>query len=206
MEATNFINAEAVKSLFDQLACQGRLGELPGMLMSLMGKELQDITTRYYATPKAKAVSMLARYAHLRPTDDQLRRAIDRLLMLPSDGSGRREHLFHNSRQWLAVFKVMQFLGIMNGQYGCMATMEHFVRQLYAGSSPRVGCRQDALTKKNAESPFNRSLSDWEVHQHSTDMQHYWPLCCHLLQFLSEECGNENRTDHSATDVSTDVR
>jgi len=203
-EAKKLLNEEAVKSVLNDLALQNRTLEAPGLLMYLLGQELHQITTSYYTRKAADAVSILPHFAHLRPSDEQIRCALIRLLALPAT-QGTRKFLFSNARHWLAVFKVLHFLNLFNDDYGCMAHMEVFIRRIFADAAPRIACNQDALTKKNMVKPFKLSLTEWEKQKESKDMRDYWSLALHFLQFLEEECGSENRTSSVTTEVSTEL-
>lgn len=208
MEArkSNLLNEGAVKSILDEIILQNRLMEAPGILMSIVGRELQQLCAAYAQPLMGANQSLLARYAHLHPNDEQIRHAFDRLLQLPAE-KGTRKYRFFSPRQWLCVFKVLNFLGILQDGYGCMAHMEVYVAHLYEGQkAPRVPCRQDDLTKKNIDRPFSLDLKGWEQNRESHDMRDYWPLALSLLQFLADECGTECVISEAVTEVSADVK
>lgn len=208
MEASksNLLNEGAVKSILDEIIRQNRLMEAPGILMSMVGKELQRLCADY-ANPLASAnQSVLTRYAHLRPNDEQIRHALDRLLLLPADKDSRKFRFF-SPRQWLAVFKVLTFLGTLKEGYGCMAHMELFISHLYEGhESPRVRCVQDSLTKKNTSRPFSLDLRGWELNRETPDMRDYWPLALAFLQFLGDECVTECVSSKPVTEPITEPK
>lgn len=204
MEATKsyLLNEGAVKSILDNIVRQNRLMEAPGIIMSIVGKELQQICAAYAQPVQSANQSVLTRYAHLRPDDEQIYRALVRLLEVPAD-KGTRKYRFFSPRQWLCVFKVLQFVGVLKDAYGCMAHMEVFIGHLFEGhQSPRVRCVQDSLTKKNIDRPFSGTLQQWEQNRESHDMRDYWPLALLFLQFLADECVSDCVTHEAATEVS----
>lgn len=202
----NLLNEGAVKSILDEIARQNRQMEAPGILMSIIGQELQQLCADYAQPLACTSQSLLARYAHLHPNSEQIRHALDRLLMLPAE-KGTRKYRFFSPRQWLCVFKVLNFLGILHDGHGCMSHMEVYIAHLYEGQEPpRVPCRQDDLTKKNIMPPFSLDLKGWEQNRESFDMRDYWPIALSLLQFLGDECGNECVSHTAITEVSAEVK
>lgn len=203
---TNLLNEDAVRTFLDEIMRQNRLIEAPGILMSIVGQELQQLCAVYAQPLMSNNQSLLSRYTHLHPTDEQIRHAIDRLLLLPAE-KGSRTHRFFSPRQWLCVFKVLAFLGVLQTGYGCMAHMEVYVCHLYEGmEAPRVPCRQDDLTKKNISRPFSLDLKGWEQNRESFDMRDYWQMALTFLQFLGNECGTECGSSVASTEASTDVK
>lgn len=208
MEArkSNLLNEGAVKSILDEIILQNRLMEAPGILMSIVGRELQQLCAAYAQPLMCANQSLLTRYAHLHPDGEQIRHALDRLLSLPAE-KGTRKYRFFSPRQWLCVFKVLNFLGNLQDGYGCMAHMEVYIAHLYEGvEAPRVACRQDDLTKKNIARPFSCDLKGWEQNRESFDMRDYWSLALTFLQFLGDECGTECVSSAATSEALTDVK
>ena len=164
----------------------GKTAEAPGILMIRIGEELAAVCAGYYQHAELPTESVLNRYENMRPDDAQLRRALDRLLAVPSRTGDKR--LFHSPRHWLSVYKVFLFLGYVDDAYGCMARMERCIARLYADGVPPVPCRRDDLAKKNANRPFNAPLRTWEQKRSAPGMESYWQIALQLLQFLHEEC------------------
>lgn len=181
-----FLNREQVVDFLNVCIRHGKTAEAPGMLMARIGEELANVCSEYYHGEAMPEESVLNRFGSLAPTDGQLRRALDRLLAVPSRTDGRR--LFHSPRHWLPVYKVLLFLGYMDDGYGCMARMERCIARLYADGVPPVPCRRDDLTKKNMDRPFNAPLRTWEQKRRAPGMESYWQIALRLLQFLHEEC------------------
>lgn len=185
MEGTKLLNREAVIRLLDQLNLQGMTLDAASLMMCTIGQELHEITTSYYASKSAEPVSILPKYAHLRPTDEQVHRALVRLLDAPAS-TGTRSYLFYTNSQWLAVFKVLNHLRILDNEYGCMSRMEQYIRRIFCGQSTRIKCTQGSLNKKN-DSPFTKPLAEWEKLKDTTVMRDYWPMCLKFLQLLEAE-------------------
>lgn len=183
-----FLNKEQVVDFLNVCIRRGKSAEAPGILMTRIGEELAAVCGEYYSTTDMPQESVLNRYETLSPGEGQLRRALDRLMAVPSLSGGGGKRLLQAPRHWLSVYKVFQFLRLMNDGYACMARMEQRIAQLYPDTPPVVPCRRDNLTKKNAEKPFNAPLRTWEQKRGEPGMEIYWQLSLHFLQFLHEEC------------------
>jgi len=181
-----FLDREQVVDFLNVCSRSGKMAEAPGILMIRLGEELVAVCGEYYHGKAMPEESVLDRFECLAPTDGQLRRAIDRLLAVPSRTGDKR--LFHSPRHWLSVYKVFLFLGYVDDAYGCMARMERCIARLYADGVPPVPCRRDDLAKKNANRPFNAPLRTWEQKRSAPGMESYWQIALQLLQFLYEEC------------------
>ena len=164
----------------------GKTAEAPGILMIRIGEELAAVCAGYYQHAELPPESVLNRYENMRPDDAQLRRALDRLLAVPSASGGKR--LFHSPRHWLCVYKVFQFLQLMDDAYGCMSRMERRIASLYPDGKPSVVCRRDDMAKKNIDKPFNAPLRTWEQKRSTIGMEEYWQIALLFLQILHEEC------------------
>ena len=62
----------------------GKTAEAPGILMIRIGEELAAVCAGYYQHAELPTESVLNQYENMRPDDAQLRRAMDRLLAVPS--------------------------------------------------------------------------------------------------------------------------
>ena len=61
-------------------------------------------------------------YKHLSLTDEQIRRAIERL---------REEHLLTQKVNWLGVFKVLLWTRVLVDDYGCYTQLEAYLKRLF---------------------------------------------------------------------------
>lgn len=187
-----FLNRKAVFSLLDQCISNGKMLDFTSAIMLTVGAELQQLCAEYSRPITTDKWSTLARYANLKPSDLQIRKALDMLMQQGYKGRGKRDRLFNNTRQWLAVQKVLAYLKVLKGDYGCMSAMEAYVRTLYIGSTPpEVPCRQDAMQKKNREPIFCNMLEQWETKRASPQMRDYWTVAITLLQNIEQVCHEE---------------
>lgn len=188
---TKFLNKEAVLDWMNYLVRHHNMAEAPGMTMAIISEEFAKLCREYFGKESMSRESALILYENLSPNDEQLRRALDKLLNLMYSNSEKQGYLFFTPRQWLCVYKVFQFLRLIGDGHGSMAQMERMVARIYQGDTPRIPCRQDDISKKNTCKPFNASLQIWEQKRRESNMESYWQIALYLLQFIKEECGNK---------------
>jgi len=172
------------------LVHNGHMSVAPGMVMADIGEEFARICRDFYLDGSVPCESTLTIYQNFTPDDAQLHRALDRLMNLTYTESAKC-YRFHTPRQWLAVYKVFQFLHLIGNGHGSIAKMERMIARIYQGDTPRIPCRQDDISKKNTCKPFNASLQVWEQKRRESNMESYWQIALYLLQFIKEECGNK---------------
>ena len=187
---TKFLNKEAVLDYMNWLVHNGHMSVAPGMVMADIGEEFARICRDFYLDGSVPYESTLTIYQNFTPDDAQLRRALDRLMNLTYTESAK-SYRFHTPRQWLAVYKVFQFLHLIGNGHGSIAKMERMIARIYQRDTPRIPCRQDDISKKNTCKPFNASLQVWEQKRRESNMESYWQIALYLLQFIKEECGNK---------------
>ena len=187
---TKFLNKEAVLDYMNWLVHNGHMSVAPGMVMADIGEEFARICRDFYLDGSVPYESTLTIYQNFTPDDAQLRRALDRLMNLTYTESAK-SYRFHTPRQWLAVYKVFQFLHLIGNGHGSIAKMERMIARIYQRDTPRIPCRQDDISKKNTCKPFNASLQVWEQKRRESNMESYWQISLYLLQFIKEECGNK---------------
>ena len=187
---TKFLNKKAVLDYMNWLVHNGHMSVAPGMVMADIGEEFARICRDFYLDGSVPCESALTIHQNFTPDDAQLRRALDKLMNLTYTESAKC-YRFHTPRQWLAVYKVFQFLHLIGNGHGSIAKMERMIARIYQGDTPRIPCRQDDISKKNTCKPFNASLQVWEQKRKESNMESYWQIALYLLQFIKEECGNK---------------
>lgn len=186
----NILNREAVMGILSQLASEGRMASSPAVIFQMVADELTDICVQFQRSSDYTVTSILDRYAALRPTDAQIRCAL--IALLDAKKNDDTSYLFTTPRQYLAVFKVLVFLGIMNTDYGCYANMETYIAGLFAcDAPPRVPCLQEALSKKCIGKPYTLPLSGWEPKRSTKELKNYWPVAVIFLNLLQKESGTQ---------------
>lgn len=165
------INIECVKAYLERH--EGAVGLLD--LEERINRELRALVA-----PACEGFT-LAAYAHLRPSDAEVRRALLTLLEAV-DEDGRRVFRFQN--QWLAVTEVLVFLRLIEGGFGKYAATEHYVNQLFP-EGLKIACKQRDLSMKSGEYPFNKDLVVWEKHKQEQRVKPFWNIAECLLRSLA---------------------
>ena len=171
------INQQAVCRVLEQnpnvsdlQLVQRVVAELAECLSKIRKKEQEQ-------TPVESELTSLTR---LRPTDEQLRRALLRLLAL-RDGSDRP--LLYKKTHWLAVCRALQHIGRIDYGRGCWAQAESSLNQ-WAG---RQVCEQREISRKAAEKPFHHPLGKWVALAHQPYVSRYWEIAVAFLHLVEDE-------------------
>ena len=171
MEGNSIINVDSVRAFLARH--EGQVGLL----------DLQDLVIRELRALLAPAPEgfSLAAYANLRPSDEQMRRAL--LALLEEVGEdGKRVFRFQN--QWLAVTEVLVFLRLIEGGFGKYAATEQYVNQLFPDGL-RIACKQRDISMKSGGYPFNKDLTVWEKHKQEKRVKPFWIIAECLLRSLA---------------------
>ena len=161
-------------------------------LAQLLIAELQEALREQQQEERKQmpAEQELASRARLRPTDEQLRRALLRLLAL-RDGSQDRLLLYKKSH-WLAVCRALQHIGKVEEDYGCWTTMERLVMRILGNEAEVcVGCAKKDLCRKASERPYHLPLRRWTEYLNQPKVERYYIIGITLLRLLKEECSGK---------------
>ena len=171
MEGYSIINVDSVRDFLARH--EGQVGVLD--LLERVNRELRALLA-----PAPEGFS-LAAYANLRPSDEQMRRAL--LALLEEVGEdGKRVFRFQN--QWLAVTEVLVFLRLIEGGFGKYAATEQYVNQLFPDGL-RIACKQRDISMKSGGYPFNKDLTVWEKHKQEKRVKPFWAIAECLLRSLA---------------------
>ena len=184
MEGNSIINVDSVRAFLARH--EGQVGLL----------DLQDLVIRELRALLAPAPEgfSLAAYAHLRPSDEQMRRAL--LALLEEVGEdGKR--VFGRKSHWLSVMAVFDFVGVcprrthkdhrVSWAYNAAKLYVERTLSLTLPASLSFDC--NLLSKKGVSSPFHKPLTAWESHKDLPDMADYWQVAQRLLRLLRQESG-----------------
>ena len=156
-------------------------------LAQLLIAELQEALREQQQEERKQmpAEQELASLARLRPTDEQLRRALLRLLAL-RDGSDRP--LLYKKTHWLAVCRALQHIGRIPQEYGCWTTMERLIGRLL-GEEARLYaiCDHDEMARKAAGKPYHLPLSRWLACREHSGVTRYLTIAIEFLRLVEVE-------------------
>lgn len=130
----------------------------------------------------AKDAEPLKCFTSLRPTREQQRTALLRLLEMPCPEDGTHK-LIQKKSHWLAIMRVMQFLGVVSTNYGARQEFVDYLNELLPDRD--LGIIAANLKGIESESPFNRGLADWYGRLHSQRAKYYWRIAIAYLECLA---------------------
>lgn len=156
-------------------------------------KELLCFITRCFADqveaaclvsdlPHTEEPHPLEQYATLRPTHDQIRNALLRLLEMPCPEDSTKKLIYKKSH-WLAVMRAMQFLEVVSSNYGARQEFVDYLHGLFPDNN--LGIMAANLKAIESESPFNRILPDWYGRLASQRARYYWRISITFLECFS---------------------
>lgn len=181
MRENSMINKECVKAYLEQH--EGPVGLLD--LEERINRELRALVA-----PACEGFT-LAAYAHLRPSDAEVRRAL--LTLLEAVGEdGRR--VFCRKSHWLSIMAVFDFVGVcprrthrdQTASWAYKAAKQYVERTLALPLPASLSFDCNLLSKKGVSSPFHKPLTAWESYKDRPDMADYWQVAQRLLLLLRQ--------------------
>ena len=101
-------------------------------------------------------------------TPPMMRRAIEKALALEvTDGRGRKRRVFSTKKKWLAVYRVLQYFGIVDGSTQYQRALNYIMNKVYPKGVPmpeamkKIMPNTTALSKAGGERGLNKQLEEW---------------------------------------------
>ena len=181
----HLIDRKALRQLKEQHPELSEL-ELAQILLAELKEELLELRQEEQRA-QTPVENKLASLARLRPDDEQLRRALLRLLAL-RDASHDRP-LLHKKTHWLAVCRALQHIGRIEEDYGCWTTMERLILRIMGDEAAKtVGCAKRELCRKASDRPYHLPLRRWPEYLNQPKVERYYSIGIALLRLIQEEC------------------
>ena len=130
----------------------------------------------------AKDVEPLKCFTGLRPTEEEIRQALIKVIHMPHPEDSKRKLIYCKSH-WLAIMRALQFLGVVSTDYGAKKEFEMFINRLLRDVISPFDCRR--LYNIEAESPFNRPLVDWYHYSLNPRLKTYWAISITFLECIA---------------------
>ena len=81
-------------------------------------------------------------------TPSMMRRAIEKALALEvTDGRGRKRRVFSTKKKWLAVYRVLQYFGIVDGSTQYQRALNYIMNKVYPKGVPMPDAMNKILYK-----------------------------------------------------------
>ena len=127
-------------------------------------------------------------------TPSLMRRAIEKALALEvTDGRGRKRRVFSTKKKWLAVYRVLQYFGIVDGSTQYQRALNYIMNKVYPKGVPmpeamkKIMPNTTALSKAGGESGLNKPLEEWLSGKYDEQLDDYLPIAQCILKSITDE-------------------
>ena len=127
-------------------------------------------------------------------TPPMMRRAIEKALALEvTDGRGRKRRVFSTKKKWLAVYRVLQYFGIVDGSTQYQRALNYIMNKVYPKGVPmpeamkKIMPNATALSKAGSESGLNKRLEDWLSGKYDSQLGDYLLIAQCILKSITDE-------------------
>ena len=127
-------------------------------------------------------------------TPPMMRRAIEKALALEvTDGRGRKRRVFSTKKKWLAVYRVLQYFGIVDGYTQYQRALNYIMNKVYPKGVPmpeamkKIMPNTTALSKAGGESGLNKPLEEWLSGKYDEQLDDYLPIAQCIVKSITDE-------------------
>ena len=127
-------------------------------------------------------------------TPSMMRRAIEKALALEvTDGRGRKRRVFSTKKKWLAVYRVLQYFGIVDGSTQYQRALNYIINKVYPKGVPmpeamkKIMPNTTALSKAGGESGLNKHLEEWLSGKYDEQLDDYLPIAQCIVKSITDE-------------------
>ena len=127
-------------------------------------------------------------------TPSMMRRAIEKALALEvTDGRGRKRRVFSTKKKWLAVYRVLQYFGIVDGYTQYQRALNYIMNKVYPMGVPKPEAMMKimpdttAMSKAGGESGLNKRLEDWLGGKYDDQLGDYLLIAQCILKSITDE-------------------
>ena len=127
-------------------------------------------------------------------TPPMMRRAIEKALALEvTDGRGRKRRAFSTKKKWLAVYRVLQYFGIVDGSTQYQRALNYIMNKVYPKGVPlpeemqKIIPNTNALSVAGSENGLNKPLEDWLSGKYDEQLGDYLPIARCILESITGE-------------------
>lgn len=127
-------------------------------------------------------------------TPPMVRRAIEKALALEvTDGRGRTRRAFSTKKKWLAVYRVLQYFGIVDGYNQYQRAADYIMNKVYPKgvhipeAMKKIMPDTTALSKAGSESGLNKRLEDWLGGKYDDQLGDYLLIARCIVESIADE-------------------
>ena len=130
----------------------------------------------------------------IRVTPPMMRRAIEKALALEvKDYRGRMRRAFTTKKEWLAVYRVMAYFGVVDGYNHYQRALNYIMNKVYPMGVPKPEAMMKimpdttAMSKAGGESGLNKRLEDWLSGKYDSQLGDYLLIAQCILKSITDE-------------------
>ena len=127
-------------------------------------------------------------------TPSMMRRAIEKALALEvTDGRGRKRRVFSTKKKWLAVYRVLQYFGIVDGSTQYQRALNYIMNKVYPKGVPmpeamkKIMPNTTALSEAGGERGLNKQLEEWLSGKYDEQLDDYLPIAQCIVKSITDE-------------------
>ena len=188
--ALGYLTATIAKSMY--LLTASEKMELGMIFINSAKEDMEEIEQEVKESGSTEWANLPER--DIRVTPPMVRRAIEKALALVvTDGRGRTRRAFSTKKKWLAVYRVLQYFGIVDGYNQYQRALNYIMNKVYPKGVPmpeammKIMPDTTALSKAGSESGLNKSLEDWLSGKYDDQLGDYLLIAQCILKSITDE-------------------
>ena len=188
--ALEYLKAEIAKSMY--LLSASEKMELGMIFIASAKEDMEKIEKEAKESGATEWANLPER--DIRVTPPMMRRAIEKALALEvTDGRGRTRRVFSTKKKWLAVYRVLQYFGIVDGYTQYQRALNYIMNKVYPKGVPmpeamkKIMPNATALSKAGSESGLNKRLEDWLSGKYDSQLGDYLLIAQCILKSITDE-------------------
>lgn len=188
--ALGYLTATIAKSMY--LLTASEKMELGMIFINSAKEDMEEIEKEAKESGSTEWANLPER--DIRVTPPMVRRAIEKALMLEvTDGRGRMRRAFTTKKEWLAVYRVLQYFGIVDGYNQYQRALNYIMNKVYPEGVPipesmmKIMPNPNALSVAGSERGLNKPLEDWLGGKYDYQLGDYLLIARCIVESIADE-------------------
>ena len=188
--ALEYLKAEIAKSMY--LLSASEKMELGMIFIASAKEDMEEIEKEVKESGSTEWANLPE--PNLPITPSLMRRAIEKALALEvTDGRGRKRRVFSTKKKWLAVYRVLQYFGIVDGSTQYQRALNYIMNKVYPKGVPmpeamkKIMPNTTALSKAGGERGLNKQLEEWLSGKYDEQLGDYLVIARCVLKSITDE-------------------
>ena len=188
--ALEYLKAEIAKSMY--LLSASEKMELGMIFIASAKEDMEEIEKEAKESGSTEWANLPE--PNLPITPSLMRRAIEKALALEvTDGRSRKRRVFSTKKKWLAVYRVLQYFGIVDGSTQYQRALNYIMNKVYPKGVPmpeamkKIMPNTTALSKAGGERGLNKQLEEWLSGKYDEQLDDYLPIAQCIVKSITDE-------------------